>query len=197
MHKLLIVLLVLAMVASTSFGEVTVGGVTDASIIGGKEDGTLTAGQDVNIGAGPFSVDLEADWTKDLWDGGNTIDLAYTLGYSQAFGIFTPKVEFTGDKSLAVEDNEWTGDLFSDLIPSLNINLDPFGVDLYSDMSFEEGYDFLQTVEASAYWNFSKGSVRAGFLYMDAQAVEDDDYYPNSPAAREGYSFFAKAEISY
>lgn len=197
MKKLAIVLVVLVAMASMSWGQVTVGGVTDGYIIGGEEGGKMTAGQDVNIGVGPFSAVLKADWTKTLWDGGNTIALAYTLGYTQAFGIFTPKVEFTGDHSYAVEDRVWTGDLFSDLIPSLNINFEPFGVDLYSDMSFEEGYEFLQSVDASAYYNFAIGSVRAGFLYMDAQAVTDDDYYPNAPAAREGYSFYAKASISY
>lgn len=196
----IILILLLAAVAIITAQEQTfsIGGCTDAYIIAGKESSTLTAGQDVNIGAGPFYFDLAADWTKPLWKGDQTLDFDYTVGFSRAFGVFTPALEVTGDQSFTlVRGAEPSGDWFSDLEPSLNVALGKIGLDLYSDLSFEEDYELLQTADLSAYANLGPAAFRVGFLYMDAQAVEDDVGYPNAPDCLEGNSFYATASVEY
>lgn len=201
MKKLAIVLLAVLLAGAVWAEEpaplVSVGGVTDGYIIFGEEGGTLTAGQDVNLDVGPFYADLTLDWTKTLWTGGNVLAFTYAVGYSQAFGIFTPAVKLTGDKSYDFPTKAWSGDLFSDIEPSLAIVYKAVGANLYSDLSVEKGYELLQTVDVSAFANVGPATFRVGFLYMDPQAVTDDVGYPNSPAAREGYSLYAKASVSY
>ena len=202
MKKTLFAVLVMLLVLSmTVFAEDAAffgfGGVTDGYIIAGEDGGKLTAGQDVNLDFGPVYFDVTADWTKTLWGGGDVLALAYTLGFSRAFGIFTPKVELTGDKSYDFPTKVLTGDLFSDLMPSLNIAFGKVGADIYSDLSFEEGYEIFQTADVSAYANLGPAAFRVGFLYMDPVAVVDDVGYPFAPAAREGYSLYAKASVSY
>jgi hypothetical protein len=132
-----------------------------------------------------------------LWGGGDTLALTYALGFSKTFGLFTPAIKLTGDKSFDFPTEAWTGDLFSDLEPSLIIADETAGMNLYADLSFEPGYELLQTLDASVFLNIKALALRAGILYMDAQAVTDDVGYPNAPAAREGVSVYAKASISY
>ena len=204
MKRFLVLFVLLSFLAAAAFAEesesiFSIGGVTDEYIIGGVDGGKMTAGQDVNLDIGPVYFDVTADWTAPLPKGDNTLALAYTLGYSQAFGAFTPKLELTGDQSFTlVKGAVPTGDWFSDLMPSLNITLGKVGMDIYSDLSFEKGYQFFQTLDASAFYNFSdNGSLRAGYLLMSDQAAADDVGHPNGPAALAGSSFYAKASISY
>lgn len=201
MKRFLIILALLSiLIAAISAEEslFTIGGITDASVIAGADGGTLTAGQDVNTSIGPMYLNLTADWTMPLWEGDHVLDLGYTLGFSKVFGIFTPKLELTGDQSYPlIKDAVSTGDWFSDLMPSLNITFGKIGADIYSDLSFEPGYKIFQTLDVSGFYNFTLGSMRLGFLYMDAQAVTDDVGHPNAPACKEGYSVYAKASVSY
>lgn len=201
MKRLGIVLLVLLLAAGLWAEEekplVSVGFLTDGYVIGNKDGGTVTAGQDVNLDVGPFFADLTFDWTKTLWDGDNTLAPAYVVGYSQAFGAFTPGIKLSGDQSWSVDGKAWTGDIFSDLEPSLDIAIGKVGANLYADLSFEEGYDVFQTFDGSLFANVGPAVFRAGVLYMTAQAVTDDVGYPNSPAAREGTNFYAKVSVEY
>lgn len=203
MKRILIVLVLLSILAAATFAEDSeslfqIGGVTDGYFIAGKDGGTLTAGQDVNVDVGPVYFDVTADWTMPLWVGDQTLALGYTLGFEQAFGVFTPKLVLTGDQSFTlVKGAAPTGNWFSDLCPSVNIALGDFGIDAYSDLSFQPGYALFQTLDTSAYANLGPASFRAGVLYMDPQAVTDDVGYPNAPAAREGVSGYFKASVSY
>jgi hypothetical protein len=172
-------------------------GVTDGYILAGVDGGTLTAGQDINIDVGPVFVDLTGDWTKTLYGGTDVLALTYTLGFAKTFGIFSPSLKLTGDRSYEFQGKAWTGDLFSDLEPQLGIAYKSVGLDLYSDLSFEKDYDFLQTFDGSAYLKFKAGNLRAGILYMTDVAIVDDIGYPFAPASRAGVSFYAKASISY
>ena len=195
--KRFLILSVLLLVALGLSAQVKIGGLTDAYAIAGVEGGTLNVGQDVNLDMGPVFLDLTADWTKTLYGGADVLALTYAVGFSKAFGIFTPSIKLTGDRSFAFQTKAWTGDFFSDLEPSLDIVLGKFGINAYADLSFEKGYDLLQTVDTSAFFKAGTLELRAGLLYMDAQAVTDDVGYPNAPAAREGVSFYAKASVSY
>lgn len=202
MRKILVILAALLLVSMVALAEdapklFKIGGVTDGYMIAGKEAGKITGGQDVNIDVGPFFLDLTGDWTHTFFTDADVLDLTYAVGYSQAFGIFTPGIKLTGDHSYAVESKAWTGDGFSDLVPTLDIVYKSVGLNLYSDLSFEEGYDVLQTIDASAFFKGKLGTLRAGFLYANAQAVTDDVGYPNAPTIQEGCSFYAKASIAY
>ena len=196
---LFVLLLVLAVAVSAEEESIfSIGGLTDGYFAANKDGGTLTAGQDVNIDIGPVYFDVTADWTAPMWKGDNTLALAYTLGFTQAFGAFTPKLELTGDQSFTLAKGvDPTGDWFSDLMPSINITFGKVGIDAYSDLSFEKGYKFLQTVDASGFANVGSAAFRVGILYMDPQAVTDDVGYPNGPAVLEGVSLYAKASVSY
>ena len=203
MKRFLVLFVLLSFLAAAAFAEesesiFSIGGVTDGYIIGGVDGGKMTAGQDVNLDIGPVYFDVTADWTAPLPKGDNTLALAYTLGYSQAFGAFTPKLELTGDQSFTLAKGvDPTGDWFSDLMPSINITFGKVGIDAYSDLSFEKGYKFLQTVDASGFANVGSAAFRVGILYMDPQAVTDDVGHPNGPAVLEGVSLYAKASVSY
>ena len=202
MKPLTIILVLFAVLATAAFADDSeslfkIGGVTDGYIIAGKDGGTLTAGQDVNVDIGPFFLDLTFDWTKTLWDGDNIFAPAYAVGFCQTFGAFTPSIKLTGDHSYSLDNKEWTGDWFSDLEPQLGVVFGNVGADLYSDLSFEAGYAVLQTIDGSAFFNLGPACFRAGVLYMDAQAVTDDVGYPNAPAAREGVSGYFKVSVTY
>ena len=203
MKRILTILVLLSILAAATFADDSeslfkIGGVTDGYIIAGKDGGTLTAGQDVNLDIGPVYLDLTADWTAPMWAGDNTLALGYTLGFEQAFGAFTPKLVLTGDQSYTlIKGMPATGDWFSDLEPQLGVVFGNVGADLYSDLSFEAGYAVLQTIDGSAFFNLGPACFRAGVLYMDAQAVTDDVGYPNAPAAREGVSGYFKVSVTY
>ena len=192
----IVILLVLLLAAMGLSAQVKLAGTTDGYFIAGADGGTLTAGQDINLDIGPVFLDLTGDWTKTLYGGTDVLALTFALGFSKTFGIFSPSIKLTGDRSFEFQSKAWTGDLFSDLEPQLGIAYKDMGLDLYSDLSFESGYDVLQTFDGSAYLKF-KGTLRAGILYANPQAVTDDVGYPNAPAIREGVSFYAKAEVSY
>ena len=193
--KRVAILLVLLLVA---FGlSAQVSGVTDAYVMAGDAGFQSNVGQDFNFVAGPVSLALTADWARAV-GGADTLALTYVVGFSKAFGAFTPGLKLSGDQTYGSDAlTAQSGDWFSDLEPSLGIVLGKFGADLYSDMSLEKGYDLFQTFDGSAYFKAKALTLRAGILYMDARAVTDDIGYPNAPAAREGVSFYAKAEVSY
>lgn len=193
----LVILLLAGMAWSEEAPLFKIAGVTDGYIIASKDAGKAKGGQDVNIDIGPFFLDLTGDWTHTFFTKTDVLDLTYAVGYSQAFGIFTPGIKLTGDHSLALQTKAWTGDWFSDLMPTLDIAYKSIGINAYADLSFEKGYDVLQTIDASAFYKFKLGTLRAGFLYANKQAVTDDVGYPNAPAIQEGYSLYAKASISY
>jgi hypothetical protein len=195
--KRILLLLVLLLAAVGLSAQVKVAGVTDGYFIANGDGGTLTAGQDINLDIGPVFADFTADWTKTLYGGTDVLALAYAVGFAKTFGIFSPSIKLTGDRSFEFQSKAWTGDLFSDLEPQLGIAYKAVGLDLYSDLSFEEGYDLFQTFDASAYLKFKLGTLRAGILYMTDVAVTDDVGYPNAPTSRAGVSFYAKASISY
>ena len=200
--KRILILLVLLLAAGLLVAEepaplVKVGGVTDGWICIDGPEFSSNVGQDVNIAAGPVSVALTADWARSM-AGADTLALTYAVGFSKAFGAFTPGLKLTGDQTYGLDSlTANSGDWFSDLEPSLGIVLGKFGVDLYSDLSFEKGYSLFQTFDGSAYFKAKALTLRAGVLYMDAQAVTDDVGHPNAPAACEGVSFYAKAAITY
>ena len=194
---ILMLLFLAAFILSAEDSLFKFGGTTDGYIIANAGGGKITAGQDINIDIGPVSLDLTADWTETLWDGADTLAFTYALGFTKAFGIFKPAISLTGDQGFALDAVTQSGDWFSDLTPSLNVTFGKVGADLYSDLSFEKNYKLLQTIDASAFFNFKIGSVRAGILYMDDQAATDDVGHPNAPAAQKGVSFYAKAKINY
>jgi hypothetical protein len=193
--KRILILFVLLLAALGLSAQVT--GLTDGWVSINDGDYSSNVGQDIGIKAGPVSLDLTADWARAV-GGADTLAVTYALAFSKAFGAFTPGLKLTGDQTYALDSVAvQSGDYFSDLIPSLGIVLGKFGADLYSDLSFEKGYNLLQTFDGSAYFKAKTFTLRAGILYADAQAVTDDENYPNAPAIREGVSFYAKASISY
>jgi hypothetical protein len=201
MKRLMLFVMVLAVLAMGAWAEekplFKIGGVTDGYIIASKDAGKAKGGQDINIDIGPFFLDLTGDWTHTFYTGTDVLDLTYAVGYSQAFGIFTPGIKLTGDHSYALQTKVWTGDWVSDLTPTLDIAYKAFGINAYADLSFEKDYDLLQTVDVSAFFKFKLGTVRVGGLYANKQAVTDDVGHPNAPAIYEGYSLYAKASLSY
>ena len=193
-------ILILCVLLLTAFGlsaQVKFSGLTDAYAVGGEAGFQSNVGQDLNISAGPVSLVLTGDWERATI-GADTLALTYVLGFNKAFGVFTPGLKLSGDQTYGLDAlTAQSGDWFSDLEPSLDIVLGKFGANLYSDLSFEKGYNVLQTVDASAFYKIKTLELRAGLLYMDSVAVVDDIGYPNSPVAREGVSFYAKASVSY
>ena len=195
MKRFLLVLAALLAAGSLSAAP-TIHGVTDAYILAGPEL-VSNVGQDINLDWGPFFLDLTADWARAA-TGADTMALTYAVGFSKAFGPLTPGLKLTGDQTYPLDNlTSFCGDWLSDLEPTVDMALGPFGVNLYGNLSFERGYDLLQTMDFSAFLKFKIAELRAGYLFMTDQAVTDDVGYPHAPAAVAGHSFYAKVSVSY
>lgn len=192
--KKILLLFVLLLAALGAWAADPLSFVTDGYV----NPDTATVGQDVVVTIGPVSSTLTLDWSQALKTGADTLAFTWNAAFSKAFGIFTPSVKMSGDQTFGLDAlTANSGDWLSDLEPGLAVALGPFAIDLFSNMSLEQNYNFLQTVDISGAFKFKAGSLRAGFLYMDAQAVVDDIGRPFAPATHEGLSLYAKASISY
>jgi len=180
MKQLLAVLMVLALIAGTSFA-VDIGGSTAASGMRGEKYQKICIDQEVDIDIDAFHIDLDGGYDIDLeldekvWD--------YGLGASYTLAYFTFGSIISGEKDLELNENKSYVDFVYETI----------GFNVTTLFSFDEEKDSFQGAEFSAFGSYGPAEITLGYLFTDDGAEVSGDA-PDEPL---NGGFYAKAKLSY
>ena len=179
MHKrALIMLLVLVIVAGTSFA-LEVGGSTTTGISGNKDEQIIIVEQEIDFDLGAFHVDVDGEVEYDLPVKEHTWE--YEIGASYAFSIFKVGGAFGGNKDLKLEEYS----LFADIV------YETVGADIDFLFSADETKDVFQGAEFSVFFDVGSMACRVGYM------MKSGEVDANTPAALDEGGFYAEGTITY
>ena len=179
MRKVLLTILVLAIVAGTSFA-VEIGYKTTGGIAGNGDEQIIIVEQETDIDLGAFHIDADAEVEYALPAKEHTWE--YEVGASYAFSIFKVGGEVGGNKDLNFEEYS----LFADVV------FETVGADFDILFSADETKDVFQGLEVSVYFDVGPVSLRVGYML-----TENGEPYINTPEALTEGGFYATGTITY
>jgi hypothetical protein len=158
--------------------------------------GTIDVDQNVALEYWLFKLALNAGYTL-TFPAKNAVSWGYALTYAQAFGPFSVSASLASDSMAYTFGTGMAGGILDDIKVGAAFAKDAFAANVDLLLSAVSGYALFQGLEVGAGFLPKWGYVRVGMDLLDAQAVTDDVGYVNAPAALEGLSFFAKAQVKY
>ena len=181
MHKrALIVLVVLAVVASMSFAG-PVSGSTTAAAIGNADEQRVEVDQEFDIDLGAFHVDVNGGFDYDLPE--KEYAMNYLLGGSYAFSVFKVGASMEGNRDVKV-------DVVKVYVDAAHENV---GADVDLLLSGDKADEnVFQGVEFSAFVNPGPFEIRVGYLL-----TEVGDGGVNAPEELTNGGFYAKVKCTY
>ena len=176
MKRLTILLLVLAVVAGTSFG-IDFGGSTAVAGVANAEAQRVEVDQDIDIDVGPLHIDLAGGVD---YDGDILAD--YAVGASVGFSVFTIGGSVAGNQDIPM----------TDVKAFLDIATGDIGADVDLLLSADAEKEVFQGAEFSAFWNPGPLELRVGYLLTTLGAGD-----VNAPEVFDDGGVYAKVKISY
>ncbi len=177
MKRLTILLLVLAIVAGTSFA-IDFGGSTTVAGVANAEAQRVEVDQDIDIHIGSLHIDLAGgvDYA------GEDILADYSLGASIGFSVFKVGGSIAGNQGIPM----------TDVKAFLDIATGDIGADVDVLLSADAEKEVFQGAEFSAFWNPGPLEFRVGYLFttLGAGGV-------NAPEVFDDGGIYATAKISY
>lgn len=182
MKRLMLCLLVLAIVAGTSFA-MEVSGSTTGSIIGNDDEQLLILGQEWGFGIGILNIDLSGESTRAL----PTKEIFWEWEISPSV-TFCPNDELTIGGAFGGEKDISLGDISA----FVDIRIENVGVDIDFLFSAAEGVDRFQGAEFSAFFTTDWLEARIGYML-----TENGEPDMNIPEVLDGGGFYGTATIKY
>ncbi|MFH1737995.1 MAG: hypothetical protein ABIH23_03225 [bacterium] len=181
MHKMLIVLMVLAMVAGMSFA-LEVGGSTAVAGVGNADEQRLEVDQEIDIDIGVLHLDVNGGFDYTFHDKAKFWN--YDIGGKYTLGILTVGASFTGNQDLKFNEIKAFGDIVAG----------PVGADVDALFSADPEKDFFRGAEFSGFWKPGPVELRIGYMMVPDGGKNLDK---NTPEALTGGGLYAKAKLSY
>ncbi len=182
MKRLMLCLLVLAIVAGTSFA-MDVSGSTTTSIIGNEDEQMLIVGQEWGFGIGILDISVSGEITHALpvketfWE--------WEIGPSVTF---CPNDELTVGGAFGGEKDIPLGNISA----FVDIRIENAGADIDFLFSAAEDADRFQGAEFSLFFNTDWLEARVGYMW-----TEHGEPDMNIPEALDGGGFYGTAKIKY
>ncbi len=177
MKRLTMLLLVLAIVAGTSFA-IDFGGSTAVAATANPDAQKVELDQDIDIDIGALHIDLAGgvDYA------GEDILADYSLGASIGFSVFKVGGSIAGNQGISM----------TDVKAFLDIATGPVGADIDVLLSADPANDVFRGAEFSAFWNPGPLELRVGYLFTSVGAGG-----VNAPEVFDDGGIYAKAKITY